>query len=471
MHTGSDSVKLEDFLYTRGFREGACSDITVTAFGTPYRLHRLILDRSPFFSSCFNGGPWAESDSSEITLSPETADPNITQHAFELALARLYGHVDTAEEDKYALPLLAAASFLELQDLAESCVTSLLKNLGTGGITEIVTFVTNSYYGPLTDRLLESAKALLYRDGWEMDFAQGWDGISGEFAAEIIGYDGFYCPNEYARYCFVRNLINWRQRQNLGSPVEEAFLKVPEHPVPGGSMHAAFDDVSDMASTIGEDEAEVKPLRDLLESGIYYCHMDFAQLQLILEDADVFGRPMVKDTIIKDALWQQMLLRQKVLRVPIDSPELGITKMEYLPTKSTRNLPRPASAADSRKTARTALRLDPFDSERRPGRKHVVPSEDSSTTVIGDCPEQSPRVGASGHPRGSSAGPGDPAAPNGDPDDKETEAGEEVRYSEFPPFRFSAEFKSIRSLKACSLHFQKLAPADTRSVGEETGLF
>lgn len=420
----------------------------------------MILDRSPFFSSCFNGGPWAESDSAEITLSPETADPNITQHAFELALARLYGHVDAAEEDKYALPLLAAASFLELQDLAESCVASLLRNLGTGGITEIVTFVTSSYYGPLTDRLLESAKALLYRDGWEMEFSKGWDGISGEFAAEIIGYDGFYCPNEYARYCFVRNLINWRQKQNLGSPVEEAFLKVPEAPMPGSPTHA-FDDVSDMVSTVGEDEADVKPLRDLLESGIYYCHMDFAQLQLIVEDVDIFGRPMVKDTTIKDALWQQMLLRQKVLRVPIDSPELGITKTEYLPAKPARggnspsgslSLPGPTRLADNRKTPRTSLRLDPFDSERKPGRKYLVPSEDSSTTVIGDCPEQSPRVGTSGHPRGSSVGPGDPTL-NGDADAKETEAGEEVRYSEFPPFRFSAEFKSIRSLKVYNSHF------------------
>ncbi|KAF8246725.1 hypothetical protein K440DRAFT_320567 [Wilcoxina mikolae CBS 423.85] len=451
---GSDTVKLEEFLYTRGFREGACSDITVIAFGTRYRLHRLILDRSPYFSSFFNGGPWAESGSSEITLSPETADSNITQHAFQLALARLYGHVDAAEEDQHALPLLAAASFLELQDLAESCVASLLRNLGTSGITDIVTFVTNSYYGPLTDQLLESAKALLYRDGWEMDFAEGWDGISGEFAAEIIGFDGFYCPNEYARYCFVRDLINWRMRQSYsaqGSPIDDTYMKVPE--VPTSESPLSFDNVSDIISTVGDDDADIRPLRDLLETGIYYCHIDFAQLQSIAEDTDILGRPMVSDKTIKDALWQQMILRQKVINAPIDSPELGISKREYRRAKSTRRGKSTSNSrlsTGSRKTVATVTprtsRLDLLDMGRTPGRKYLIPSEDSSTTVIGDCPEQSPRVGTSGNPRGTSSGNRDSIV-NLDLDISETEAEEELRYSEFPPFRFSAEFKNIRTLK------------------------
>src|SRR5690606_9612803 len=86
-YTGSDYQKLEDFLYTRGFKEGACSDVVVIAFGKRYKLHRLILDRSPFFSCFFNGGPWVESNSPEIKINPEETDSNITRHAFELALA------------------------------------------------------------------------------------------------------------------------------------------------------------------------------------------------------------------------------------------------------------------------------------------------------------------------------------------------------------------------------------------------
>jgi hypothetical protein len=80
-----------------------------------------------------------------------------------------------------------------------------------------------------------------------------------------------------------------------------------------------------------------------------------------------------------------------------------------------------------------------------PGKKYLIPSEDSSTTVIGDCPEQSSRVGTSGYPRGTSSSNRDSTV-NLDIDMSETKA-EELRYSEFPPFRFSAEFKNIRTLK------------------------
>ena len=48
---------LSDHLYKRGFLDGRHSDITVHAFGQQYRLHRLILDRAPFFSSALTE-PW-----------------------------------------------------------------------------------------------------------------------------------------------------------------------------------------------------------------------------------------------------------------------------------------------------------------------------------------------------------------------------------------------------------------------------
>lgn len=44
----------EQHLFTQGLLGGRHSDIKVTAFGQTYALHRLILDRSPFFSAAFN---------------------------------------------------------------------------------------------------------------------------------------------------------------------------------------------------------------------------------------------------------------------------------------------------------------------------------------------------------------------------------------------------------------------------------
>lgn len=456
--TGSDTVKLDEFLYTRGFLEGTCSDITIVAFGTQYRLHRLILDRSPFFSSCFNGG-WAESTSSEISLSPETSDPNIVQHAFEIALARLYGHVDREREDANALPLLAAASYLELQDLAESCVRSLVGNLKTSNISSIVKFITSSYYGPLTDRLLESAKALLYRDGWEMDFSE-WDGISGEIAAEIAGYEGFYVPTEYSRYCFVKDLIDWRIRHAYEIEAQ-----------------ARVDDMSmgDICQSVVEEEADIKPLQDLLETGIYYVHMSFEELQKIIEDKDMLGRPVVSENTIRDALWQQIILRQRVLNAPYDNAELGVTNTEIVQSSIIVNgaktpdrtltpgtsTPRPGEKSSMPGTP-SLLRAETRLVNNSEPRRYYIPTEDS-TTVIGDCPEQPPQVIVSqrGLPRSSAAAAttaatsdsttsNTPSTTLPSSEAKESDGastGDELRYSNFPPFRFSAEFKSVRTLK------------------------
>ena len=290
---------MDEFIYTRGFLEGACSDVTIIAFGTRYNLHRLILDRSPFFSSCFNGGPWRESSSSEIPITPEQSDPNITQHAFELALARLYGHADEIEEEDHALPLLAAASYLDLQDLAESCVASLLRSLRTNNIAKVLKFVTGSYYGHQTDRLLDSAKAMLYKNGWEMEMTE-WDGITGELAAEIIGFDGFYVPDEWSRYCFVKEIINWRINQSLVAEKDRVSDRES-----GFSMD---DNMSEDGLLVEDHEADIKPLRDLLENGIYYMHMSFEELQRIAEDTDILHRPVVSGGVIREALWYVLCL-------------------------------------------------------------------------------------------------------------------------------------------------------------------
>ncbi|KAF8420195.1 hypothetical protein EV426DRAFT_249115 [Tirmania nivea] len=467
-YRGSDILKLDEFIYTRGFLEGACSDVTIIAFGTRYNLHRLILDRSPFFSSCFNGGPWRESSSSEIPITPEQSDPNITQHAFELALARLYGHTDELEEEDHALPLLAAASYLDLQDLAESCVASLLRQLKTSNIAKVLRFVTGSYYGHQTDRLLDSAKAMLYRDGWEMKMTE-WDGISGELAAEIIGFDGFYVPDEWSRYCFVKEIINWRINPSIEAEKDRVLDRES-----GFSMD---DNISEDGFQTEDHEADIKPLRDLLENGIYYMHMSFEELQRIAEDTDILHRPIVSSDVIREALWNQMLLRQKVLNAQLHSPELGITEKYMINDADSENKPKGARLSpplaeptSEKSTSPILVPLVPsrspapsfleeaFTTGRKAPKRYLIPTEDS-TIVIGDhmaLPDQPP---GSTHPllnqpRGVRAllhgQELTVAAMSGNGNNSlmmDLAQREELRYSNFPPFRFSAEFHGVRGLK------------------------
>ncbi|RPB20931.1 hypothetical protein L211DRAFT_490291 [Terfezia boudieri ATCC MYA-4762] len=467
-YRGSDILKLDEFIYTRGFLEGACSDVTIIAFGTRYNLHRLILDRSPFFSSCFNGGPWRESSSSEIPITPEQSDPNITQHAFELALARLYGHADELKEENHALPLLAAASYLDLQDLAESCVASLLRNLKTSNIAKVLKFVTGSYYGHQTDRLLDSAKAMLYRDGWEMEMTE-WDGISGELAAEIIGFDGFYVPDEWSRYCFVKEVINWRISQSLEAEKDKASDRES-----GFSMD---DNISEDEFLAEDHEADVKPLRDLLENGIYYMHMSFEELQRIAADTDILRRPVVSVDVIREALWNQISFRQRVLNAPLHSPELGLTEKYVVhdadsekKTKEARLTPPLQEPTSEKSTSPVLGSLPPsrspvpsfleevFATGRKAQKRYIIPTEDS-TIVIGDHMALPDQPLGSTYPllnqlRGSRTllhgQELTVAAMSGNGNNSlmmDLAQREELKYSNFPPFRFSAEFRGVRGLK------------------------
>lgn len=95
---GDRAAALPDHLYRRGLLAGKHSDITVHAFGHDYRLHRLILDRAPFFASALSE-PWLEASAKSMTVHPEDIDPSISQTAFELALKRLYGCRNGAEEE------------------------------------------------------------------------------------------------------------------------------------------------------------------------------------------------------------------------------------------------------------------------------------------------------------------------------------------------------------------------------------
>jgi hypothetical protein len=68
--THGETAALPEHLYKRGLLEGRHSDITVHAFGKEYKLHRLILDRAPFFATALSE-PWLEANSKEMTVRPE----------------------------------------------------------------------------------------------------------------------------------------------------------------------------------------------------------------------------------------------------------------------------------------------------------------------------------------------------------------------------------------------------------------
>ena len=206
----NDTSTLTGHLYHNGFEQGRHSDITVHAFGQSYRLHKLLLDRVPFFSSAFSGS-WAESMAREMTILPQEIDANITKSAFELALKRIYGTQLGIQEEDEAIGLFATACWLDMPDLVDSCVESILRQMSPSNLHSLIRLVTYNFYGKAGDRILSSAKAMLCREGWEMSY-EYWDEIPAEIIREIVGGDPFFIPSEWERWYLGVKLLNRRLR-------------------------------------------------------------------------------------------------------------------------------------------------------------------------------------------------------------------------------------------------------------------
>ncbi|KAH0290475.1 hypothetical protein KCU62_g3523, partial [Aureobasidium sp. EXF-3399] len=482
------TAPLHSHLYNRGLLGGRHSDITVHVFGYPYKLHRLLLDQATFFASALSG-PWLESKASDITLHPEDIDTNITQVSFELALKRLYGANIPEEEDAEAVSLFATACWLEMPDLIDSSIESMLRQMSTATLAPLIKLVTSNYYGRSGDKILASAKAMLCRDGWKMP-TKFWDSIPGDIIREIVGGDGFFINGEWDRWVLAKRLLD----RNLKALAIEAGLvdpvswsKVRKAPETANLMAVRFDSVyrkNAMATGAAPDglhrwislytHPDIEPLLVLLDEGIHYIHLDFEQLQYIRRARDILGLPMMPDKVISNALWMQMELRQKVLNAKDAEMELGLSEgIVESPVLTTASLA--GSSTKGKQKVGSSDEIEEFDDEdiasnswdgNGKPRKFWIPSADCNIVMGGAtdpammsaASAQSNRLSATIQPEDVqwasdfAANPSDTRSvpqiirPDSAADSNTSEL-RPVSYSYFPPFRFAVEFPSPRLLK------------------------
>jgi hypothetical protein len=445
-----------------------------------------MLDRAAFFSSALSG-PWIESKASEMTLHPEDIDSNITQVSFELALKRLYGAAVPEEEDAEAVSLFATACWLEMPDVIDSSIASMLRQMSTATLAPLIKLVTTNYYGRPGDKILASAKAMLCRDGWKMP-TKYWDGIPGDIVREIVGGDGFFINGEWDRWVLAKRLLD----RNLKALAVEAGLvdpvswsKVRKAPETANLMAVRFDSVyrkNAMATGAAPDglhrwislytHPDIEPLLVLLDEGIHYIHLDFEQLQYIRRARDILGLPMMPDKVISNALWMQMELRQKVLNAKETDMELGLSEsINESPQLRTASMADPKgkqradSSSDGPEFEDDDIASNSWDGNGKP-RKFWIPSADCNIVmggatdpgIISSPNQQSNRLSATIQPEDvqwASDFAANPSDTRGIPQivrphsaaDSSTSEMRPVSYSHFPPFRFAVEFPSPRLLK------------------------
>lgn len=480
-----DRSTLTGHLFHCGFEEGRHSDITVYAFGQAYRLHKLLLDRVPFFASAFSGS-WAESNAKEMRILPEDIDSNITKNAFELALKRIYGTQLSGQEEEEAIGLFATACWLDMPDLVDFCVESILRQMHPSNLHTLIRLVTNNYYGKAGDRILASAKAMLCREGWEMPY-EYWDEIPAEIIREIVGGDPFFISGEWDRWYVAVKILNRRLR----AKAVESGLVSPGgryiHPKPSSLRFFAvrFDTPYRIAGhnryVSEKDEAwialytapEIAPLLVLLDEGIHYVHLRFEQLQQIRSHRDILGVPVLPEKVISDALWMSMELRQKVLNAKPGDVELGLSEIaeEYYedaePALEQLTISRKGKSREQERRSTDEVGQDmesgSWDGNGKP-RKFWIPGHDVSCVMGGTreaCGASNSTSGAewSTHAARLSASlePTDVAwaldfntgnvVESGRPPSRSYSPESAPHYSYYPPFRFSAEFPNPRSLK------------------------
>ncbi|KAL8736797.1 MAG: hypothetical protein Q9166_000163 [cf. Caloplaca sp. 2 TL-2023] len=492
--SSSDAAPLPNHLYTRGLLNGKHSDITVIAFGNRYALHRLLLDRAPFFSSALSA-PWFESTAKEITLHPEDIDTNITPTAFELALKRLYGCESRAEEDKEAVGLFATGCWLEMADLLDSSVTAILRQMTPSRLSSLIRLVTSNYYGKSGERILDSAKAMLCREGWEMPLKY-WDGISGDIAREIIGGDGFYVNGEWDRWVLAKRILDRKLKLKAIEAglfdVNGKYKRAP--PDTMGFLAIRFDTVyrKDAVAACKQlpetyntwlalyTHPDIAALLVLLDEGIHYIHLSFEQLQKIRDQRDVLGLPVMPERVITNALWMSMELRQKVLNAQELDLELGLTQVsdelfddgpsdEGNLIKSSPSPDSPSMNSKGKQPESSVndgdgneMESGSWDGNGKP-RKFWIPHTDS-TSIMGGNPDSLVHASNGTRPYmtrhlsrfSASIDPVDvqwasdfTAAERPQTPGRSTtsEPVTPISYTHYPPFRFSAEFPNPKNLR------------------------
>lgn len=485
--TYGDISTLSGHLLQRGLIDGRHSDITIHAFGSSYKLHRLLLDRVPFFSSALSG-QWAESSAKEMTLHPEDIDPNITKAAFELALKRVYGCYLPADEEEEAIGLFATSCWLDMSNMVDSSVDTLLRQMQPSKLDCMIKLVTNNYYGKAGDRILASAKAMLCREGWEMPY-EYWDEIPSEIIREVVGGDPFFVPGEWERWYLALKLLNRRLKAKAieAGLISSSGRYLQPKPTTLNFFAVRFDATYRRDSMVAgrgsadKDETwiglytspDIAPLLVLLDEGIHYVHLRFEQLQRIRQQKDIFGVPVLPEKVISDALWMSMELRQRVVNAQESEMELGFSQVaeqqeeEEYETSEVESSGRKGKQPESHVQPELEMESGSWDGNGKP-RKFWIPMNDSST-VMGGASEAYLTAAAAASTGGTAWGPhmsrlsaslepsdvqwatdftvsgGDTAPPSAN--STQNERPSNPRYSHYPPFRFSAEFPNPRTLK------------------------
>lgn len=233
-------------------------------------------------------------------------DETILQEAFELAIARLYGGINTKREAAIPYSMIAVGQFLGIPDVVCTATHNIISSMNISTVAVNMEFASSNNYGKASERIIECGKGILCSDGWQSG-VEIWDGIPMEIIASVVGEDFFFVPSEWDRCIFIIKLLE-RRIEALSLKGDNLNLKVHEVPV---STEAANSLMSSADESLSYESIQL--LKEILNKKVYFCHLSPEQLQELELFSDINGDPYIDVQILRMALWQSLQLQTLVV--------------------------------------------------------------------------------------------------------------------------------------------------------------
>jgi hypothetical protein len=163
--------------------------------GATYHLHRLILSRSTYFRNMLHG-PWREAGAPTVVLHID--DANVDSEAITISLAYLYGQPPKLN-DNNTFRVLAAASFLDLQDLCTICTDFIISELWTSNFLQYQLFAESQDYGSHGERVRNACWGYLCQSA-TLELREVLPKLSSQTLHALLTSDELWVPNEEKRF-------------------------------------------------------------------------------------------------------------------------------------------------------------------------------------------------------------------------------------------------------------------------------
>ncbi|KAK9161554.1 hypothetical protein Syun_007895 [Stephania yunnanensis] len=141
-------------------------------------------------------GPWKEANAPIVTL--QVDDDNVNGEAITIALAYLYG-THPKLNDNNAFRVLAAASFLDLQDLCAICTDFIISELWTSNFLAYQVFAESQDYGIHGERVRNACWGYLCQSA-TMELKEVLPKLSSQTLHALLTSDELWVPSEEKRF-------------------------------------------------------------------------------------------------------------------------------------------------------------------------------------------------------------------------------------------------------------------------------